>query len=56
MEIGFLGWFQYSLLVLALIVFAYLLVRAASFAYFRTKIEYLRQMMKELKGEENGKG
>ena len=47
---------QLFLWLLVLIVFAYLIVRAGSFAYFRTKMEYLRQMIKEMRGEENGKG
>lgn len=38
-----------------LIAVAYLIVRAASLAHFRTKLEYLRSMLKELgKGEHNG--
>lgn len=39
------------------LVLVYVLVRAASFAHFRTKLEYFRQMLKELeKGDSNGKG
>jgi len=35
-----------------IIIFAYALVRSASFAYFRTKLSYLREAMKEMaKGE-----
>lgn len=33
------------------IVFAYLLVRGASFAYFRTRLEYLIKRRKLMKGE-----
>lgn len=34
---------------LLVIVFGYVFVRSVSFAYFRTKLEYLREAMKELK-------
>lgn len=47
-----------GLLILAPIVvaIAYAVVRAASFAHFRTKLEYLRTMMKEVGGDQqNGK-
>ncbi len=30
------------------ILFAYTVVRAGSFAYFRTKLEYLRSVLKEI--------
>lgn len=33
---------------------AYLVIRAGSIAYFRTKLVYLRTMMKELKGGSGG--
>lgn len=41
-----------------LIVMAYVIVRVAAFAHFRTKLEYLRSALKELgKGEHSdGKG
>ena len=43
------------LLVLFLLVLvAYVVVRVASFAHFRTKLEYVRRLLRELKGEENG--
>jgi hypothetical protein len=45
---------QLFLWLILLVVFAYLIVRAGSFAYFRTKMEYLRQMLKEMRREENG--
>ena len=35
-----------------LVFFAYVIVRTASFAYFRTKLEYLRSVLKELHGGE----
>jgi hypothetical protein len=37
------------LLGLMLVVFAYAVVRSASFAYFRTKYEYMRQFKRESK-------
>ena len=47
-------WIVWALLALVVV---YVLVRAASFAHFRTKLEYFRQMIKELdKGDPNGKG
>jgi len=39
---------------LGLIVLAYAIVRSASFAYFRTKLEYLRSVLKHLDGGQNG--
>lgn len=33
---------------IAIIIFAYVVVRAGSFAYFRTKLEYLRSVLKEI--------
>jgi hypothetical protein len=36
------------------IVGAYVLLRAASVAYFRTKLEHFRSVMKELRGEHHG--
>lgn len=40
---------------LLLIIFAYAIVRSVSFAYFRTKYEYLRRSMKEIrKGDNDG--
>ena len=45
-------WVSAGLLTL---LFAYALVRSVSFAYFRTKLEYLRKALKEMrKGEGNG--
>lgn len=41
---------QYVFYALCVIVVAYLVVRAASFAYFRTKLEYLRSVFKEIRG------
>jgi hypothetical protein len=32
------------------VILAYAVVRAASFAHFRTKLEYLRSVLKELRG------
>lgn len=40
---------------LLLLLFAYLLVRAISHAFFRTKLEYLRSL-RELRKEKNGHG
>ena len=54
MEISLWQWLGFFLLLFLLIFWAYAVVRAGSFAYFRTKLEYIRQMMKEMKGEENG--
>lgn len=36
------------------VVLAYCLVRGVSFAYFRTKLEYLRKASNLRKGERNG--
>ena len=47
--------FGYLIAGLALVVLAYVIVRAASFAHFRTKLEYLRSVLKELHGgRQNG--
>jgi len=56
MESVFWEWFQYLVVLLLLIIFAYAVVRVGSFAYFRTKLEYLRKMLSAMKGEEDGKG
>lgn len=48
----FIFWLAAGMLVL---VFTYVAVRLGSFAYFRTKLEYLRAAMKEMrKGDQNG--
>jgi hypothetical protein len=47
MPIGeLISWVAAGLLAL---LFAYALVRGVSFAYFRTRLEYLREAMKETK-------
>lgn len=38
------------------IMFAYVLVRTASFAYFRTRLEYLRSVLRELRKDNNTHG
>jgi hypothetical protein len=48
--------FLYVLLLLAGAVGAYVIGRAGSLGYFRTRAEHLRQIIKELSGEDsNGK-
>ena len=47
--------FMYLAIGLSAIVLAYAIVRSASFAYFRTKLEYLRSVLKQLDGGSNGK-
>lgn len=39
-----------------LLVFAYVLVRVASFAYFRTKFEHLRAVLRELRKDDTDNG
>lgn len=39
-----------------LIIFAYVFVRAASHAFFRTKLEYLRSALREMKKERDHHG
>lgn len=39
---------NWALFGAAILVFAYVLTRSISFAYFRTKLEYLRAAMKEM--------
>jgi hypothetical protein len=47
--------FVWALYALAIFIFLYAVARGMSFAYFRTKLEYLRAAMKELKkGEHDG--
>lgn len=44
--------FSCVIIGLMVLIFAYALVRSISFAYFRTKLDYLRAAMKEMtKGE-----
>lgn len=47
--------FMYLAVGFGIIVLAYAVVRSASFAYFRTKLEYLRSVLKQVNGEHNGK-
>ena len=42
--------FVYLMSAFLLVGFIYVAVRAASFAHFRTKLEYLRSVLKELRG------
>ena len=45
----------YTILVILGILVVYVAVRAGSIAYFRTKLEYLRHEMKEMrKGDKDG--
>ena len=46
--------FMYLAVGLGAIILAYAIVRSASFAYFRTKLEYLRSVLKQLDGGRNG--
>ena len=46
---------KWAVIGIVTIIFAYALVRSMSFAYFRTKLAYLRAAMKEMtKGDGNG--
>lgn len=39
-----------------LVILAYVLVRVASYAFFRTRLEYMRSVLRELNGgHKNGK-
>ena len=40
---------RYLFYAVCLIAFAYLVIRAGSYAYFRTKLEYWRTFIKEFK-------
>jgi hypothetical protein len=44
----YLAWLAWGAFI---VVVVYLAVRAGSFAYFRTKLEYLRSVLKETKGK-----
>ena len=48
--------FVYLMSAALLIGFIYVAVRAASFAHFRTKLEYLRSVLKELRRGSNNHG
>ena len=41
---------RYAIGIALLIIVAYAVVRVASFAHFRTRLEYLRGVLKELHG------
>lgn len=41
---------------IVLVAFAYVLVRVASHAYFRTKLEHLRSVLRELRKGDNNDG
>lgn len=47
---------SYAVGAILSIIFFYVLTRAVSFAYFRTKLEYLRKSLKELNGGNNHNG
>lgn len=49
-------YFFYTLLAFLAVVAVYVGVRAGSIAYFRTKLEYLRHEVKELKKGEKENG
>lgn len=46
-----LSWLAGAILV---IMFAYVFVRSVSFAYFRTRLEYLRSALRELRKDDHG--
>lgn len=43
---------QYALGLLALVVVGYVLSRVVAVAWFRTKTEHVRRIMREMKGED----
>lgn len=50
-------YFNYALAGLGLVVLAYVIVRVGSFAYFRTKYEHLKSVLRLLRqdgGDSNG--
>lgn len=49
-ELIILEWLQYLLIAICIVVFAYITVRAGSIAFFRTKLEHVRRIMKEMNG------
>jgi hypothetical protein len=42
--------FYYVLIAFGLVLLAYAMSRAASFAFFRTRLEYLRSVFREING------
>ena len=46
--------FMYLAIGAGIVVLVYASARSASFAYFRTKLEYLRSVLKQLDGGRNG--
>lgn len=42
--------FRYAIGIVLLIIVAYAVVRVASFAHFRTRLEYLRSVLREIHG------
>jgi hypothetical protein len=44
--------FYYGTLFALVVIASYVLVRVCSFAYFRTKLEHARRVMREMRGEE----
>lgn len=45
---------EFFLLGVLALMFAYVLTRIVSFAYFRTKFEHLRAVLRELRKEDHG--
>lgn len=50
----FPDWLSWLAGAILLVVFVWVLIRTASVAYFRTKLEFLRSALRELR-KENGK-
>lgn len=44
---------DWLLMAVLAIAFAYVLVRAASFAFFRTRLEHFRSVLRELRKDDN---
>lgn len=47
---------KWVLLAAAFVVVTYVAARGVSMAYFRSRMEHFRRVLKELKGEDDGKG
>lgn len=51
-----MSFYEIFLLGVLLILFAYVTTRAVSFAYFRTKLEHLRSVLRELRKDDINHG
>lgn len=51
-----MSWASWGMAAVLAVMFSYVAVRAASFAYFRTRLEYVRSLLRELGKDDRNHG